>query len=145
MATTSVLKLYCHVKPGANAVLSVVINGVPHEFNLLPTIDWVPSSSKEGAQEATLTLDVANDPAMFEFSISAAATDVLICGYETSRGLFYIHTQPIWNTPGWQPYDISGHQGDDAEFQGNGSLQIMSGQTVNFTAKLDMPNYTQNG
>ncbi len=146
MATTSVLKLYCHVKPGANAALSVAIDGTSHEFDLHPTIDWVPSSSKEGSQEATVTLDISNsNPAMFEFGISAADNDVLICGYETSRGLFHIHTQPTWNTPGWQPYNISGHQGDDAEFQGNGSLQIMAGQTVTFTAKLDILNPNQNG
>ncbi len=68
-----------------------------------------------------------------DLKIAARGNDVLVCGYSIPRGQFRITSQPVWDEDGWQPYDISGHQGDDSQYQGNGSLQILTGQTVEFS------------
>lgn len=137
MIETSIFELACHVRPGPDAILLITIGDMTYEFNLLPTINWVPSSDSNGAHTVLIELDWINSRSgLFEFSISAEHNDILICGYEIRKGRFRIATQPIWNVIDWQPYDISGHQGDDAEYQGNGSLQILKGQTVKFGGEI---------
>jgi len=137
MIVKNSLELQCHVKLGNSAVLEIVIDDVRHEFTLLPTINWVPSSTSAGAHKVLLPLETL--PAVsqtFKFKISAKHNDVLVCGYKTSFKQFQISSQPIWNVPNWRPYDISGHIGDDPEFHGNGSLQIMAEQSVEFDGRL---------
>jgi hypothetical protein len=70
----------------------------------------------------------------FNFKIQVEGSDVLICGYDALCP-FTIVTQPVWNDPEWQPYDITGH-GNGLAYEGNGSLQIIAGQTVEFTGSI---------
>lgn len=133
------LYLDCHVRPGSNAVIFVKIDEINYEFDLTPTINWVPSSTSVDAHKISLELDIELTTAVLntnsypvDLEIRAQGNDVLVCGYSMTRGSFQISSQPVWNVPEWQPYDISGHQGDDAQYQGNGSLQILNGQTVMF-------------
>jgi len=130
--TISTLELSCHVKPTTPALLTITVNGTETQFELSPTINWVPSSTNENSYKIRVPLDISNGNT-FDFKINAERSDVLVCNYQLSKGHFQISTQPVWNVPGWQPYDIAGHQGDNAQFQGNGSLQILDGQTVEFT------------
>jgi hypothetical protein len=138
------LDLDCHVRSGANAVVRVSVDRINYEFELTPTINWVPSSSPTGTHKISLdiklTTPVANTNAYdVALKIQAQGSDVLVCGYSMSQGQFQITGQPVWNVPGWRPYDISGHQGDGAQYQGNGSLQILNGQTVEFSGTITMP------
>jgi hypothetical protein len=150
---TSILKLNCHVKPDTSAIVTIVIDGISQQFDLLPTINWVPSSSTQDSREilinlpvtsntvllatvASNTLDFESEVKDFDFEIKAEHTDILICGYNCSHGSFDISTQPVWDAPAWQPYDISGHTGDSPSYSGPGSLQILNGQTVRFTGTL---------
>lgn len=133
----SKLILNCHVRPGANAIVYVSVNGVVTSFNLSPTINWVPSSSTKSSHEISIDLsflEIKNN--QFEIKIGAQGNDVLVCGYAMARGIFIIATQPVWNVPNWQPYDIKGHLGENAEYQGNGSLQVLNGQTVEFVGEV---------
>lgn len=135
---TSILTLNCHVKPDTGALVTVVLDGISQQFNLLPTINWVPSSSKQDSHEILINLAVLSNTSEvknFDFEIKAEHTDILICGYTCTLGSFNISTQPVWDTPSWQPYDISGHGGRQA-LAGPGSLQILNGQTVQFTGTL---------
>ena len=141
---TSTLELDCHARSGANAVILVSVAKNNYEFELTPTINWVPSSSQVGAHKISLdialTTPVANTNSYdVDLKITAQGSDVLVCGYSMSWGRFQITSQPVWNVPGWQPYDISGHQGDGAQYQGNGSLQILDGQTVEFSGTVIVP------
>jgi len=139
---TSLLDLYCHVRPGANALVTVFVDGTIRTAVLEPTIDWVASSSKTKARKISLSVQRSGtDPTQpatdtHKFKIKVDGSDVLICGYEMSKGRFEIASQPVWNDTDWQPYDFTGHVGDDAEFQGNGSLQILAGQTVEFDGNV---------
>ena len=140
----STLNLDCHVRPGANAVVLVSIDQTDYRFDLAPTINWVASSSAASAHRISLDLALDTpvpDTSAYEVDvkIKAEGSDVLVCGYEMSQGLFQITGQPVWDADGWQPYDISGHQGDDAQYQGNGSLQILRGQTVEFVGTVVAP------
>ena len=148
MPTPTTLTFKCHVNPTAPAVITVTVDEVPTEFTVQPTIQWVPSSTSEGAQEISLELDPAklyeeNEVRIentFNFKIKAEGSDVLICGYTTtvtnSGGRpFDIVSQPVWDAPDWQPYDITGH-GPGLAFEGPGSLQILAGQTVEFVGKI---------
>jgi len=141
MSTTCTLNLSCHVCTGAAAAVIVSVNETDYNFNLTPTINWVPSSSSIDAH--TLSLDVvltapvalapdSNYTYNLDLKIQAQGNDILICGYNMPQGFFDISSQPVWNVPGWQPYDISGHRGDNALYQGPGNLQILDGQTVQF-------------
>jgi len=90
--------------------------------------------------DIALTTPVANTNSYdVDLKITAQGSDVLVCGYSMSWGQFRITSQPVWDEAGWQPYDISGHQGDNAQYQGNGSLQILAGQTVEFTGTIVVP------
>ncbi len=135
------LNLDCHVRSGANAVVLVSIDQTDYRFDVAPTINWVASSSVVGAHRISLDLELdatVPDTGAYEVDvkIKAEGSDVLVCGYTMSRGSFQITGQPIWDQPGWQPYDITGHQGEDAQYQGNGSLQILKGQTVQFVGTV---------
>ena len=141
---TSILKLHCHVKPDTNALVTIVLDGISQQFDLLPTINWVPSSSKQDSREILINILVPSNESIYDraevkdldFEIKAEHTDILICGYTCTLGNFDISTQPVWDTPGWQPYDISGHTGDNSSYTGPGSLQILNGQTVRFKGTL---------
>jgi hypothetical protein len=136
---TSIMTLNCHVKPDTSALVTIVLDGISQEFNLLPTINWVPSSSTQDSREILINLPVSSNTSAvknFDFEIKAEHSDILICGYTCTLGGFDISTQPVWDTPGWQPYDISGHAGDGPSYSGPGSLQILNGQTVQFTGTL---------
>lgn len=136
--STSILTLNCHVKPDTGALVTVVIDGISQQFDLLPTINWVPSSSTQDSREILINLPVVDLEAVtdFDFEIKSEHTDILIGGYTCTLGNFNISTQPVWNTPDWQPYDISGHIGDSPSYSGPGSLQILNGQTVRFKGTL---------
>ena len=136
---TSILTLNCHVNPDTSALVTVVLDGTSQQFNLVPTINWVPSSSTQDSREILINLPVSSNISEvkeFDFEIKAEHTDILICGYTCTLGSFNISTQPVWDTPGWQPYDISGHTGDNPSYTGPGSLQILNGQTVQFKGTL---------
>ena len=136
---TSIMTLNCHVKPEASALVTIVLDGISQQFNLLPTINWVPSSSTQDSREILINLPVSGDTSQvkdFDFEIKAEHTDILILGYACTLGNFNITTQPVWDTPDWQPYDISGHIGDSPSYSGPGSLQILNGQTVRFKGTL---------
>jgi len=133
----STLELDCHVRPGANAVIFVSVGQTNYEFDLTPTINWVSSSSRVAAHKISMDIEIATPVSNtnthdVDLKIKALGNDVLVCGYSVSRDWFQITSQPVWDEPGWQPYDISGHQGENAQYQGNGSLQILNGQTVEF-------------
>jgi len=135
----SILTLNCHVKPDTSALVTIVLDGTSQQFNLAPTINWVPSSSRQDSREILINLLVESDTSEsteFDFEIKAEHADILICGYTCTLGSFNISTQPVWDTPGWQPYDISGHAGDNSSYTGPGSLQILKGQTVRFKGTL---------
>jgi hypothetical protein len=135
----SILTLNCHVKPDTSALVTIVLDGTSQRFNLAPTINWVPSSSRQDSREILINLLVESDTSEsteFDFEIKAEHADILICGYTCTLGSFDISTQPVWDTPGWQPYDISGHAGDNSSYTGPGSLQILKGQTVRFKGTL---------
>lgn len=148
MSTPTTLTFKCHVNPTAPAVITVTVDEVPTEFTVQPTIQWVPSSTSEGAQEISLELDPAKlydgtgarIENTFNFTINAQGSDVLICGYTSTvtysgTRSFDIVLQPVWDAPDWQPYDITGH-GPGLAFEGPGSLQILAGQTVEFVGKI---------
>lgn len=137
---TSILTLNCHVKPDTGALVTVVVDGISQQFNLLPTINWVPSSSMQDSREILINLSATslNEVKEFDFEIKSEHSDVLIGGYTCTLGMFNISTQPAWDTPDWQPYDISGHIGDNPMYPGPGSLQILNGQTVRFKGTLTM-------
>ena len=133
----STLELDCHVRPGANAVIFVSVGQTNYEFDLTPTINWVSSSSRVAAHKISMDIEIAapvlnTNTHDVDLKIKALGNDVLVCGYSMSQDLFQITSQPVWDEAGWQPYDISGHQGENAQYQGNGSLQILNGQTVEF-------------
>jgi hypothetical protein len=136
---TSILTLNCHVKPDTSALVTIVLDSTSQQFSLVPTINWVPSSSTQDSREILINLPVSSnifEIKDFDFEIKAENTDILICGYTCTLGNFNISTQPVWDTLGWQPYDISGHTGDDPSYTGPGSLQILNGQTVRFKGTL---------
>jgi len=136
---TSILTLNCHVKPDTSALVTIVLDGISQQFNLLPTINWVPSSSTQDSREILINLLTESNTSVvknFDVEIKADHTDILIGGYNCTLGSFNISTQPVWDTPDWQPYDISGHTGDSPSYTGPGSLQILKGQTVQFTGTL---------
>ena len=140
----SALELDCHVRPGANAVIVVSVGQTNYEFELAPTINWVPSSSSAGAHRISMDIEIAtpiSDTNTYnvDLKINAEGSDVLVCGYSMPQSVFQIASQPIWDEDGWQPYDIAGHQGEDAQYQGNGSLQILAGQTVEFGGAIVVP------
>lgn len=143
MSLTCTLNLDCHVRSGAFATVTISVNETEYNYNLAPTIDWVASSSPEDAHNLSLDIELTTPELgtnySYNMAIKASGSDVLICGYSMPQGIFQISTQPVWDVPGWQPYDISGHQGDNAEYHGNGSLQIFNGQTVEFVGKVIMP------
>ena len=137
----STLDLDCHVRSGANTVVRISVDQTNYEFELTPTINWVPSSSWTGSHKISMDIEIATSASNtnthdVDLKIQAEGSDVLVCGYSMSQGQFQITGQPVWNVPGWQPYDISGHQGDGAQYQGNGSLQILNGQTVEFVGTI---------
>jgi len=137
---TSILTLNCHVKPDTGALVTVVIDGISQQFNLLPTINWVPSSSMQDSREILINLPVGSLDEIkdFDFEIKSEYSDILIGGYTCTLGSFNISTQPVWDALDWQPYDISGHIGDTPVYPGPGSLQILNGQTVRFKGTLTM-------
>ena len=137
------LHLDCHVRAGSNAVVFFKINGINYEFDLHPTINWVPSSTSVGAHKISLDIELTapvlnTNSYDVDLKIKAEGNDVLICGYNMPRGIFDISSQPVWNVPEWQPYAISRHRGDNALYQGPGSLQILDGQTVEFGCIITM-------
>jgi len=135
--TTNTLEFRTHVRTGTTASVSINIDKETYAFNLEPTINWVASSSAEGSHKVPVEIESLNNTKkVVKIKISVEHNDVLICGYEMPGAHFVISSQPIWNVQSWQPYDISGHEGDDSEYQGNGSLQIMAGQTVEFEATV---------
>jgi len=137
----TILTLNCHVKPDTSALVTIVLDGISQQFDRLPTINWVPSSSKQDSCEILINLQVESHTSEvkdFDFKIKAEHTDILICGYTCTLGSFDISTQPVWDTLDWQPYDISGHTGDSSSYTGPGNLQILNGQTVQFTGTLRM-------
>jgi hypothetical protein len=147
MSNTIPLVFKCHVTPPSPAVITVTVDDVVNEFTVQPTINWVDSSNDTGAETIVVDIDIAQLFATIEydeqynrlpktcnFKIQAQGSDVLICGYDADF-LFDIATQPVWNDPSWQPYDITGH-GTDKEYAGPGSLQILDGQTVEFVGKF---------
>lgn len=137
MTITNTLELSAHVRTGANASISITIDDEVYDFDLAPTINWVPSSSTENSHKIPVQITFPDGTTkVIKLKISAKNSDVLICGYEMPGANFIISSQPQWDVAGWQPYDIAGHQGDDAEYQGNGSLQIMAGQSVEFEATV---------
>lgn len=148
---TSILTLNCHVKPVASALVTVVIDGISQQFNLLPTINWVASSSTQDSHEMLINLPVSDNMSTlynFDFEIKSEYNDILIGGYNCTMGNFNISTQPVWDDPRWQPYDISGHNGVSPAYSGPGSLQILAGQTVKFKGTLTTqysPLLSQNG
>ena len=134
-----ILTLNCHVKPDTNALVTIVLDGISQQFDLLPTINWVPSSTRQDSREILINLPVSSNTSAvkdFNFEIKAEYSDILICGYTCRLGSFDISTQPVWDAPGWQPYDISSHTGDSPSYTGPGSLQILNGQTVRFTGTV---------
>lgn len=135
---TSILTLNCHVKPDTGALVTVVVDGISQQFNLLPTINWVPSSSMQDSREILINLPATSldEVKDFDFEIKSEHNDILIGGYTCTLGMFNISTQPVWDTLNWQPYDISGHIGDSPVYTGPGSLQILNGQTVRFKGTL---------
>ena len=145
MEVISTLNLSCHVRAGASADVTVSVNETDYNFNLPPTINWVPSSTFFDAH--ILSFNIVPSAPWFlamqaynlEMKIKTEGNDILIGAYTTSKGQFLISTQPVWNEAGWQPYDISGHQGENAQYQGNGSLQILNGQTVEFSGTVIVP------
>lgn len=149
MSSTYTLELTCHVRPGPDAILTIIIDGNAKEFTLSPTINWVASTTKENGNTVLVDLSLAPINAIFAknkkdakqefcFEISAKNNDVLICGYSTVGFCgFNIIDQPVWNDPDWQPYLLSGHIGENAQFSGPGSLQVLEGQTVKFTGELN--------
>lgn len=137
MAITNTLELSVHVRTGANALTSITIDDEVYNFDLEPTINWVPSSSSKNSHKVPVQIIFPKcTRKIVKLKISVENSDVLICGYEMLDANFIISSQPQWNVAGWQPYDILGHTGEDAEYQGNGSLQIMDGQTVEFEATI---------
>lgn len=143
MSLRTPLVLNCHVKPGENALVSVDVNNVTHEFTLTPTINWVASSTPEESHRVVVPLLLSSTSLTetidqtYNFKIKVENNDVLICGYTTPKGAFTITSQPVWTPGSWQPYDITGHQdGDDTMYSGPGSLQILAGQTVEFEGTL---------
>jgi len=136
MSITHTLEFSVHVRTGANALISVSIDNKAYTFDLAPTINWVPSSSTENAHKVPVQIVFPKGTRkVVKLKISVENSDVLICGYKILDANFIISSQPKWNVANWQPYDISGH-GEDAEYQGNGSLQIMDSQTVEFEATV---------
>ncbi len=136
---TSILTLNCHVKPVTSAMVTVMVDDISQQFNLLPTINWVASSSTQDSHKMLINLPVPNSMLKinnFNFEIKSEYNDILIGGYNCTLGRFNISTQPVWNDPRWQPYDISGHDGVSPTFSGPGSLQILAGQTVKFKGTL---------
>ena len=153
MPTPATLTFKCHVNSTAPAVITVTVDEVPTEFTVQPTIQWVPSSTSEGAQEISVELDPAKlyeengviFGNTFNFKINAQGSDVLICGYSITCNNrvqpsvnvpFDIVSQPVWDAQDWQPYDITGHGRPDMAFGGPGSLQILAGQTVEFVGNI---------
>ena len=132
----SLLTLYCHVRPANSTQVKIEINDDVHEFALEPTLNWVASTEKTNAHEIKF-LTPSNE--IFTMKISSGNSPILICGYKVVTGIFKIVSQPVWNEANWQPYDISGHIGEEAFYTGPGSLQIMTGQTVMFDAQADVP------
>lgn len=53
-----ILEIACHVKPGSNATVSVTVDDTAKSFNLTPTIDWTPASTKEGAHSLWVFLPI---------------------------------------------------------------------------------------
>lgn len=136
MTITYTLEFNVHVRTGTNALVSISIDDEAHTFDLAPTINWVPSSSSENSHNVPVQIIFPEGTRkVVKLKISVENSDVLICGYKMSAANFVISSQPHWNVADWQPYDISGH-GDDAEYHGNGSLQILAGQTVEFEATV---------
>ena len=137
MFSEKILNFRTHVRTGKNALMCIVIDDNNYVFDLVPTINWVPSSSSMGSHEVPVKVMLfEKEKRIVKVKINVEGGDVLICGYEMLGANFVISSQPKWNVPEWQPYDITGHQGSNAEYQGNGSLQIMSGQSVDFEAMI---------
>jgi hypothetical protein len=131
----SLLTLHCHVRPVNSTQVKIEINDDVHEFVLEPTLNWVASTEKTDAHEIKF-LTPSNE--IFTMKISSDNSPILICYYYVDKGLFKITSQPTWNEPEWQPYDVSGHT-EDGAYGGTGSLQIMTGQTVMFDALVNVP------
>jgi len=136
---SQILKISCHVRPGASALTTFTLDNIEQTFELSPTINWVDSSTTTGSKVIYLPLgkQVA-DKTIISCKIKAENNDVLICGIASNFGNLQIYTQPSWDDPSWKPYDISGHTRDDAPYNGNGSLQILAGQTVEFDAIINI-------
>lgn len=124
------------MRPVNSTQVKIEINDDVHEFVLEPTLNWVASTEKTDAHVIKF-LTPSNE--IFTMKISSDNSPILICNYHVDKGLFKITSQPTWNEPEWQPYDISGHIEEEAPYGGTGSLQIMTGQTVMFDAKVDVP------
>jgi len=142
------LIIKCHVTPPSPAVMTITVDDVATEYTVQPTINWVPSSSDDGATKIRVNLayekffNYESDITTFNFKINVKDSNVLICKYDgfwprtgDIRWGFDIVSQPVWNDPNWQPYDITGH-GPDLDLAGPGSLQILDGQTVEFVGQL---------
>lgn len=137
MTVINTLEFDAHVHTGANALISVIVDDKVYMFDLAPTINWVASSTPRNSHKVPVQIAFSRGTRkVLKLKISVEHSDVLICGYNVPGATFVISSQPQWNVPDWQPYDISGHQGDNAEYQGNGSLQIMAGQSVEFEATV---------
>jgi hypothetical protein len=132
----SLLTLYCHVRPANSTQVKIEINDDVHEFSLEPTLNWVASTEKTNAHEIKFLTPSGES---FTMKISSDNSSILICSYLPEKGTFNIISQPVWNEANWQPYDISGHTGEEAFYTGPGSLQIMAGQTVVFDALVNVP------
>ncbi len=137
MTVINTLEFDAHVRTGANALISVIVDDNVYMFDLTPTINWVPSSTSGNSHKVPVQIAFSQGiRKVLKLKISVENSDVLICGYKVPSATFVISSQPQWNVPNWQPYDISGHQGNNAEYQGNGSLQILAGQSVEFEATI---------
>lgn len=131
------IKFNIHVRIGASALISISVDDKIFTFDLAPTINWVASSSAENSHKVPVPISFSkNTRKVLKLKINVENSDALVCGYEMLGANFVISSQPQWNVLDWQPYDISGHQGDNAEYHGNGSLQILAGQTVEFEATV---------
>jgi len=96
-----------------------------------PTINWVAGSTADDSVDIVIDLPGSDFGTLLKFTIVVDNNDLLICGYDP--GNFQIISNPLWNGE-LGPYDITGHSISGGGLKGNGSLAILSGQTVTFDA-----------
>lgn len=158
-----ILAISCHVKPGANATVTVAVdNEAPKTFDLASTADWTETSTKDGARSMYVFMSMNHGAFVYDpatavnwatatnwtqggpgletetrtVNIAVSGNDVLICGWKASTG------QVLLSDFVWTPAESSSPREIPMGENQPCNLVIANGTTVSMTLTLQFSRTT---